>query len=244
MEDERERWSNGGSGENRGRRNRGRWRNGGNGGNRDFPKHSTANGGGRRRNNGCMDGVADIGNGVTGMKRGMSDRSEIKGLCRWRWDNGTHIAERRRRSRRFVDFGSPCGIEGGWHGRSERGGEVIEPELEFLPCRLVRGVMLKHEDSVRIGRRRRERWWSKESMNGGHVERWIGQGRGEGNKGEGWEEAYLAVGEKPPPMMYESFVARIHGEGIDVPEALHQCKVRSGEGIHLVHDGRMCRLWK
>jgi hypothetical protein len=76
-------------------------------------------------------------------------------------------------------------------------------------------------------------------MNGGHVERWIGQGRGEGNKGEGWEEAYLAVGEKPPPMMDETFVARIHGEGIDVPEALHQCKVRSREGIHLVHDGRI-----
>jgi hypothetical protein len=74
-----------------------------------------------------MDGVAEIGKGVTGMKREMSDRSKIKGLCRRRWDNGTHIAWRRRRSRRFVDCGSPCGVEGGWHGRSERGVEVIEP---------------------------------------------------------------------------------------------------------------------
>ena len=75
-------------------------------------------------------------------------------------------------------------------------------------------------------------------MNGGHVERWIGQGRGEGNKGEGWEEAYLAVGEKTLPMMDEGLVARIHGQGIDVPEALHHCHVRSSEGIQFVHDGR------
>jgi hypothetical protein len=106
-----------------------------------------------------MDGVADIVKGVTGVRWRMSDRSkEIKGMWRWRLNNLTHIeAGRRRWSWRFVDGVSPCGVEGRCHRRSERGVEVIEPCLEFLPRSWVRGFMLKHKESVRIGRRRGER---------------------------------------------------------------------------------------
>ena len=144
---------------------------------------------------------------------------------RWRVNNNglTHIeAVWRRRNGGFVDGVSPCGVDDRGHRSSERDVEVNEPFGELFPRIWIRGLMLKHEESMRIGRRRGKVVAARTL------------------RAEDKNNAYLAVGEPPPPIMDKGPVGRSRGKGIDVLEALHHLHKGSTEGLQFVHEGRMC----
>jgi hypothetical protein len=103
---------------------------------------------------------------------------------------------------------------------------VKEPFVELLPWIGIHGLMLKHEESMRIGRRRGK----------GVAARTL--------RAEDKNNAYLAVEEPPLPMMDKGLVGRSRGKGIDVLEALHHLHKGSTEGLQFVHDGRMCWFMK